>query len=70
MAGADRMSTGAGRPPILFPLFAGLETLPGVGEKTARHFAQLAIERPRDLLFTLPYAVVDRRLRPTLRDAP
>ena len=63
------MTGSAGRPPILFPLFAGLETLEGVGEKTARHFAQMGVERPRDLLFTLPYAVVDRRLRPTLRDA-
>lgn len=62
------MTTGAGRPPILFPLFAGLETLAGVGEKSAQHLAQIGIERPRDLLFTLPYAVVDRRLRPSLRD--
>ncbi len=64
------MTGAAGRPPILFPLFAGIETLDGVGEKTARHLAQLGIERPRDLLFTLPHAVVDRRLRPTLRDLP
>ena len=24
------------RPPVLFPLFAGVETLPGVGPKTAQ----------------------------------
>ncbi|GAB4386955.1 ATP-dependent DNA helicase RecG [Albidovulum sp.] len=55
------------RPPVLFPLFAGLETLPGVGAKTARHFAQMGVERPRDLLFTLPHGVIDRRRRATIR---
>ncbi len=55
------------RPPILFPLFAGLETLDGVGAKTAKYFLQLGVERPRDLLFTLPYAGVDRRLRASIR---
>lgn len=55
------------RPPILFPLFAELETLEGVGPKSAKLFAQMGVERPRDLLFTLPYAVIDRRLRPTIR---
>ena len=44
----------SGRPEILFPLFAGLETLDGVGPKTARTFAQMDVEKPRDLLFTLP----------------
>ena len=56
------------RPEVLFPLFASLETLPGVGNKTAAHFAQIHIETPRDLLFTLPTAGVDRRMRPTIRD--
>ena len=58
----------AARPDILFPLFAGLETLDGIGPKTAKAFAGLAVERPRDLLFTLPNAVIDRRRRDTLRD--
>jgi len=57
------------RPAILFPLFAELETLEGVGPKTAKLFAQMGAERPRDLLFTLPHAVIDRRLRPTIRGA-
>ncbi|PCD76754.1 ATP-dependent DNA helicase RecG [Pseudothioclava arenosa] len=55
------------RPPILFPLFAGLETLPGIGAKTAPLFAQIGVERPRDLLFTLPHAVIDRRPVPTVQ---
>ncbi|WP_372991642.1 ATP-dependent DNA helicase RecG [Sulfitobacter sp.] len=58
-----------GRPEPLFPLFAGLETLEGVGPKTAQHFAQLDIIAPRDLLFTLPYSGIDRRLQATLKDA-
>ena len=57
------------RPEPLFPLFAGLETLEGIGPKTAQHFGQLGITAPRDLLFTLPHAVIDRRLRDTLKDA-
>lgn len=51
----------ASRPEILFPLFAGLETLAGVGPKTAKAMTGLAVERPRDLLFTLPHALIDRR---------
>lgn len=57
-----------GRPDILFPLFAGLETLAGVGPKTAKALPTIGVERPRDLLFTLPHAVVDRRRRDTLRE--
>ncbi|RYH10331.1 ATP-dependent DNA helicase RecG [Tropicimonas sp. IMCC6043] len=57
----------SGRPPVLFPLFAELETLEGVGPKTAKHLAQIDITRPRDLLFTLPHGVVDRRRVPTVQ---
>ncbi|WP_170413393.1 ATP-dependent DNA helicase RecG [Ruegeria atlantica] len=59
----------SGRPEILFPLFAGLETLEGVGPKTAQNMAQAGIESPRDVLFGLPYAVVDRRRRDTIQGA-
>ncbi len=58
----------AGRPEILFPLFADVETLQGVGPKTAKHLAGLEIARPRDLLFTLPHSVVDRRRRGSIRE--
>ncbi|MBY6065478.1 ATP-dependent DNA helicase RecG [Leisingera aquaemixtae] len=57
----------SGRPEILFPLFAGAETLQGVGPKTAQNLSQIGIETPRDLLFSLPYSVVDRRRRDTIR---
>ncbi len=50
-----------GRPEILFPLFASLETLDGVGPKSAQNFAGLNVDKPRDLLFTLPHSGIDRR---------
>ncbi|NOD63283.1 MULTISPECIES: ATP-dependent DNA helicase RecG [unclassified Ruegeria] len=59
----------SGRPEQLFPLFAGLETLEGVGPKTAQVMAQTGVESPRDVLFGLPYAVVDRRRRDTIQGA-
>ena len=55
------------RPPALFPLFADLETLDGVGPKTAKHFEGLNVARPRDLLLVLPNAGVDRRKRETIQ---
>ncbi len=59
----------SGRPESLFPLFAGLETLDGVGPKTAQLLGQLDIASPRDLIFALPYAVIDRRRRDTVQGA-
>ncbi|WP_339912597.1 ATP-dependent DNA helicase RecG [Sulfitobacter litoralis] len=58
-----------GRPEALFPLFSKLETLEGVGPKTAQNFAQLGVMAPRDLLFTLPYSGIDRRLQGSVQDA-
>ena len=59
----DRGAIGAprGRPPILFPLFSGIETLPGVGPKAAESFAQMGVTRPRDLILTLPHSGIRRR---------
>ena len=57
------------RPEILFPLFADLETLEGVGPKTAQHMGQMGITAPRDLLFTLPHTGIDRSLRDTVEGA-
>jgi ATP-dependent DNA helicase RecG len=59
----------SGRPEILFPLFAGVETLQGIGPKTAQSLAQIDIDTPRDLLFSLPYSVVDRRRRDSIQGA-
>lgn len=60
----------AGRPEILFPLFADVQTLPGVGPKVAKHLEQIGLTTPRDLIFTLPHGVIDRRRRDTIRGAP
>ncbi len=59
----------SGRPEILFPLFAGLETLTGVGPKSVQNLSAMDIERPRDLIFTLPHSGVDRRKRDTVQGA-
>ena len=56
------------RPEILFPLFAELETLEGVGPKTAQNMGGLGIATPRDLLFTLPHTGIDRALRDSIQD--
>jgi len=57
----------SGRPEILFPLFASLETLPGVGEKTAKALGHIDISTPRDVLFSLPTSGVDRAFKPTIK---
>ncbi|RDC71634.1 ATP-dependent DNA helicase RecG [Rhodovulum sp. 12E13] len=49
------------RPPALYPLFAEIETLPGIGPRLAERLKALDITRPRDLLFTLPHSGIDRR---------
>ncbi len=53
------------RPQILFPLFASVGDLPGVGAKTAALVTKLAGPRIADLLWHLPSDVVDRRHRAT-----
>lgn len=64
------------RPHVLTPLFASATSLPGVGPKVEKTLARLfgtaenASARVLDLLFHLPVSVLDRRLRPTLSEAP
>ena len=56
------------RPAALFPLFAELETLEGIGPKTAKAMAGLGVERPKDLLFLLPHSGIDRSRRASVRE--
>ncbi|MCF8486348.1 MAG: ATP-dependent DNA helicase RecG [Rhodobacteraceae bacterium] len=56
------------RPEILFPLFASLETLEGVGPKSAQAFEGLGVTRPKDLLFLLPHSGIDRVRKDSVRD--
>jgi ATP-dependent DNA helicase RecG len=61
------------RPSLLDPLFAPVSALPGVGPKTAKLYDRLLGRDPSralDLAFHLPYAVVDNRVSPSIRDAP
>ncbi|MEM6408050.1 MAG: ATP-dependent DNA helicase RecG [Pseudomonadota bacterium] len=59
----------SGRPELLFPLFGALTRLDGIGPKTAQNFASLHVEKPRDLLFTLPGSGVNRARKTSIRDA-
>ncbi len=60
----------AGRPEILFPLFGSLTTLPGIGDKTAMAFEGLHVDKPKDLLFTLPQSGIDRAIVATVQGQP
>lgn len=58
------------RPEILWPLFGDVVKLPGVGPKTAKLYEKIGVTRPRDLLFTSPHNVIDRRVRPSIAGVP
>jgi ATP-dependent DNA helicase RecG len=58
------------RPEILFPLFAPVTSLPGVGPRIGKLIEQLAGPRVADLCWHLPSGLVDRRYSPALADAP
>ncbi len=57
------------RPAILFPLFAEIRTLAGVGPKLEKLIAKVAGPKAVDLAFDLPVGVVDRSYRPKLASA-
>ena len=50
------------RPEILFPLFAPVTALPGVGPKVAEALSRLAGAKVIDLLWHLPSGMIDRRV--------
>src|SRR4051812_48465300 len=66
------------RPNILFPLFASVTTLPGVGPRLSQLFDRVvgadteAGQRAKvvDLLWHLPVGLVDRRFTPKVAEAP
>jgi ATP-dependent DNA helicase RecG len=57
------------RPSILFPLFADIRSLAGVGPKLEKLIAKVAGPRLVDLIFDLPSGVIDRSYRPKLNTA-
>ncbi|MCP5088480.1 MAG: ATP-dependent DNA helicase RecG [Rhodobacteraceae bacterium] len=56
------------RPEILFPLFADLKQLDGVGPKIAQNFENMEVTRPRDLLFQLPQSIINRQITASVQD--
>ncbi len=57
------------RPKILYPLFAPVEALKGVGTKYARLIKHLCGDKIVDLLFHLPVNLIDRTYTVPLKDA-
>jgi ATP-dependent DNA helicase RecG len=57
------------RPSILFPLFAEIRTLAGVGPKLEKLIAKVAGPRLTDLILDLPVGVIDRSYAPALAAA-
>jgi len=57
------------RPEVLFPLFAPVTALTGVGPRLAGAIERLAGPHIVDLLWHLPSGVIDRRYAPTLAEA-
>ena len=58
------------RPEVLFPLFAEIRTLSGVGPRIGAAIERLAGPRFVDLLWHLPTGIVDRRFSPPIASAP
>ncbi|PKU23250.1 ATP-dependent DNA helicase RecG [Telmatospirillum siberiense] len=58
------------RPENLYPLFAPITALAGVGPRLAPLVEKVAGPHVVDLLWHLPYALIDRRFTPKIADAP
>jgi ATP-dependent DNA helicase RecG len=57
------------RPEILFPLFAPVTALPGVGPRVGKLMEKLAGDKVVSLCWHLPTGLIDRRLAPKLAEA-
>ena len=58
------------RPQVLFPLFAEVTTLPGIGPRFGKLLQGLSGPHVADLLWHRPSALIDRRFHPKVIDAP
>ena len=58
------------RPEILFPLHRSLTTLEGIGPSIEKKMKGLLIDKPVDLLFTLPISFIKRKLVETVFMCP
>lgn len=57
------------RPSVLFPFFAEVTSISGIGDKYAKLLANLGIQKIADALWHLPHAVIDRRPKFSLAEA-
>jgi ATP-dependent DNA helicase RecG len=57
------------RPPVLYPLFASLASLPGIGPRYAKLYEKLCGPRVLDLILHAPADVLERRPLPSLAAA-
>ena len=58
------------RPEVLFPLFAPVTKLPGVGPRLGKVISTFAGPQVVDLLWHLPSGLIDRRFAPKIAEAP
>ena len=58
------------RPEVLFPLFAPIRSLKGIGPRLATMIEKLAGPNIVDLCWHIPSGIVDRRFTPKINDAP
>ena len=58
------------RPEILFPLFAPVTALPGVGPRFGKLIGKLAGDNVVSLCWHLPTGLIDRSLAPKVAEAP
>ena len=58
------------RPECLYPLFTPVTALPGVGPRLAPLIEKLTGPHVVDLLWHLPFSVIDRRVMPKIVNAP
>ena len=58
------------RPTIIYPLFADVKSIPGVGQKTANAILNKIGDTIIDIIFHFPTSIIDRRLTKSLVNTP
>ncbi|MDZ5648130.1 ATP-dependent DNA helicase RecG [Nitrospirillum sp. BR 11828] len=58
------------RPPVLYPLFAPITSLPGLGPRLGKLAERLTGPHVADILWHLPTGVLDRANAPSINEAP
>ncbi|MEA1651015.1 ATP-dependent DNA helicase RecG [Nitrospirillum sp. BR 11164] len=58
------------RPPVLYPLFAPITSLPGLGPRLGKLAERLTGPHVADILWHLPTGVLDRANAPSIAEAP